>query len=147
MTIDRALVTRKLLLVTADIESLVEIRDKGLAAYLGNSIDQAVVERRLERAVGRMIDINYHVITASGQPPPSDYHASFLKLGELGVLEPDFARTIARAAGLRNRLVHDYEDLDPRKVFDALGEALRDVPIYLARVNDHVKRAARATNP
>ena len=142
MTIDRALVTRKLLLVTADIESLVEIRNKGLAAYLGNSIDQAVVERRLERAVGRMIDINYYVITASGQPPPSDYHGSFLKLGELGVLEPDFARTIARAAGLRNRLVHDYEDLDPRKVFDALREALRDVPIYLARVNDHVKRVA-----
>ncbi len=65
MTIDRDLVTRKLL-VTADIESLIEIRGKGLAAYLGNSIDQAVVERRLERAVGRMIDINYHVITASG---------------------------------------------------------------------------------
>lgn len=142
MTIDAELVTRKLLLVTADIDSLTEIRDKGLAAYLGNSIDQAVVERRLERAVGRMIDINYHLITASGQPPPSDYHGSFLKLVELGVLEPDFARGIARAAGLRNRLVHDYEDPDPRKVFEALGEALRDVPTYLGRINDHVKRAS-----
>ena len=43
MMIDRELVTRKLLLITADIESLIEIRDKGLAIYLGNSIDQAVV--------------------------------------------------------------------------------------------------------
>src|SRR5205823_5691770 len=100
MTIDAELVTRKLLLIAADIESLVEIRDKGLAAYLGNTLDQSVVERRLERAVGRMIDINYHLITAGGQPPPSDYHQSFLKLGGLGVLEPDFARSIARAAGL-----------------------------------------------
>ena len=33
-----------------------------------------------------MIDINYHLITASGHPPPADYHVSFLKLGELGVL-------------------------------------------------------------
>ena len=66
MTIDAELVTRKLLLVTADIDSLTEIRDKGLAAYLGNSIDQAVVERRLERAVGRMIDINDHVKRTSG---------------------------------------------------------------------------------
>lgn len=72
MTIDRELVTRKLLLVTADIESLAAIRDNGPNAYLTNSIDQAVVERRLERAVGRMIDINYHVITASGHPPPAD---------------------------------------------------------------------------
>ena len=81
MTIDRELVTRKLLLVTAEIDSLGTIRDKGRQAYLTSSIDQAVVERRLERAVGRMIDINYHIITASGHPPPSDYHASFLKLG------------------------------------------------------------------
>ena len=139
MTIDRELVTRKLLLVTADIESLAAIRDKGRDAYLTSSIDQAASERRLERAVGRMIDINYHVITASGHPPPADYHASFLKLGEIGVLDPEFARRIARAAGLRNRLVHDYEDLDPGKVFDALGDALRDVPVYLARVNQYVK--------
>ena len=139
MTIDRDLVTRKLLLVTADIESLAAIRDKGRDAYLTSSIDQAASERRLERAVGRMIDINYHVITASGHPPPADYHASFLKLGEIGVLDPEFARRIARAAGLRNRLVHDYEDLDPGKVFDALGDALRDVPVYLARVNQYVK--------
>ena len=139
MTIDSELVTRKLLLVTADIESLVTIHGKGHAAYLASSIDQAVVERRLERAVGRMIDINYHLITASGHPPPADYHASFLKLGELGVLDPEFARRIARAAGLRNRLVHDYEDLDPGKVVDALGDALRDVPVYLARVNHYVK--------
>ena len=139
MTIDPELVTRKLLLVTSDIESLTAIGDKGRDAYLTSSIDQAVAERRLERAVGRMIDINYHIITTSGHPPPADYHGSFLKLGELGVLDPEFARRIARAAGLRNRLVHDYDDLDPGKVFDALGEALQDVPVYLARVNQHLK--------
>ena len=33
--------------------------------------------------IGRMIDVNYHLITESGQPPPPDCHASFLKLGEL----------------------------------------------------------------
>jgi uncharacterized protein YutE (UPF0331/DUF86 family) len=139
MTIDGELVTRKLLLVTAEIDSLGTIRDRGRDAYLASSIDQAVVERRLERAVGRMIDINYHLITASGHPPPSDYHASFLKLADLGVLDPEFARRIARAAGLRNRLVHDYEDLDPGKVFDALDDALRDVPVYLTRVNHYLK--------
>lgn len=140
MTIDRDLVTRKLLLITGDLDPLGAIQEKGVDVYLGTNVDQAVVERRLERAVGRMIDVNYHLITASGHPPPADYHTSFLKLGEMGVLDVDFARRIARAAGLRNRLVHDYEDLDSRKVFEALGEALRDVPLYLARVNEYVKK-------
>lgn len=140
MTIDRDLVTRKLLLITGDLDPLGAIQEKGVDVYLGTTVDQSVVERRLERAVGRMIDVNYHLITASGHPPPADYHTSFLKLGEMGVLDVDFARRIARAAGLRNRLVHDYEDLDSRKVFEALGEALRDVPLYLARVNEYVKK-------
>lgn len=135
MTIDPELVTRKLLLIAADIAALAPIRDRGAVSYERSWIDQAVVERFLERVVGRMIDVNYHVITASGHPPPADYHGSFLRLAEMGLLDPEFARRIARAAGLRNRLVHDYEALDHVKVFAALVDALEDVPQYLERIN------------
>ena len=138
MTIDPELVTRKLVLIAADLGALEAIRDRGADAYLQSWIDQAVVERYLERVIGRMIDVNYHLLTASGHPPPADYHASFVRLGEIGILEPDFARRIARSAGLRNRLVHDYEGLDHAKVFTALVEALDDVPAYVARVNGYL---------
>lgn len=45
---------------------------------------------------------------------------------------------IARCAGLRNRIVHEYDDLDPSKVFDALQAAMEDIPQYLTRVNDFI---------
>lgn len=138
MTIDPQLVTRKLLLIAADIAALESIRARGGDAYARSWIDQAVVERYLERVIGRMIDVNYHLLTASGHPPPADYHASFVRLAEIGVLEPEFARRIASAAGLRNRLVHDYEGLDHAKVFAALVAALADVPTYIERVNAHL---------
>ncbi len=140
MTIDAELVTRKLLLIAAGIEPLAAIAARGIAAYESSVVDQAVVERRLERAIGRMIDVNYHVLTASGQPPPPDYHSSFVRMAELGVFQPEFARQIARAAGLRNRLVHDYDDLDQRLVFEALGMALGEIPRYLAAVNAFLMR-------
>ncbi len=140
MTIDAELVTRKLLLIAADLEPLAAIAARGIAAYESSVVDQAVVERRLERAIGRMIDVNYHVLTASGQPPPPDYHSSFVRMAELGVFQPEFARQIARAAGLRNRLVHDYDDLDQRLVFEALGMALGEIPRYLAAVNAFLMR-------
>ncbi len=140
MTIDADLVTRKLLLIASDLDPLGAIAERDVAAYVGSTVDQAVAERRLERAIGRMIDVNYHLLTASGQPPPSDYHTSFLKLADLGVLEAEFARRIARAAGLRNRLVHDYDDLDQRLVFDALHDALRNVPRYVSAVNAYLAR-------
>ena len=141
MTIDAELVTRKLLLIATDLEPLRAIHARGRDPFLANPFDQAVVERLLERAVTRMIDINYHLITASGQPPPSDYHVSFVRLGDMQVLDRAFATRIARAAGLRNRLVHDYEDIDPGKVYDALDSALADVPIYLSGVNAFLKRS------
>jgi len=140
VTIDADLVTRKLLLIASDLDPLGAIAERDVAAYVGSAVDQAVAERRLERAIGRMIDVNYHLLTASGQPPPSDYHTSFLKLADLGVLEAEFARRIARAAGLRNRLVHDYDDLDQRLVFDALHDALRNVPRYVSAVNAYLAR-------
>ena len=74
--------------------------------------------------------------------PPKDYHASFVTLGDIGVVDRDFAARIARAAGLRNRLVHDYDDLDPHRVFDALRAAVVDVPRYVAAVNAHLAQPA-----
>jgi uncharacterized protein YutE (UPF0331/DUF86 family) len=139
MTVDPALVTRKLLLIAADLDALRPAADRGLDAYLASQLEQAFVERYLERTIGRMIDVNYHLITGSGHPPPPDYHASFLRLADLGVLDPAFARDISRAAGLRNRLVHDYEGLDPVKVFDALAAALADIPRYLDQVNRYLR--------
>jgi len=142
MTLDAALVTRKLLLIASDLESVRALHTRGEAAYLGNRIEQAVCERLIERIVTRMIDINYHVLTATGHAPPNDYFTSFVQMGRAGILEPGFAARIARAAGLRNRLVHDYDDLDQRLLFEALGDVLRDVPVYASAVQRITERDA-----
>jgi uncharacterized protein YutE (UPF0331/DUF86 family) len=140
MTVDRDLVTRKLLLIARDLDTLAAIRDRGADAYESNRIDQAVAERHLERMIGRMIDVNFHLLTESGQPPPSDYHASFVQLAGLGVLEAAFAHRIASSAGLRNRIVHEYDEIDHRRIFEALTMALADIPSYVGQVQAYVER-------
>lgn len=140
MSIDPELVTRKMALIVRDLERLGAIHRGGVLAYCENTVEQAVVERYLERLIGRMIDINYHLITETGDAPPADYHTSFLRLAELRILGFDLAARIARSAGLRNRLVHEYDEIDPRKVFEALGAALDDVPAYLEKVNAFLSR-------
>jgi len=142
MTVDRDLITRKLLLIARDLEELREIASSDVDHFRGDRRDQAVVERYLERMIGRTIDVNFHLITETGHAPPADYHASFIRLADLGVLDAEFARRIARAAGLRNRLVHEYEDIDPRRVFEALQSAFKDLPIYLRRIDEYVTRAS-----
>jgi uncharacterized protein YutE (UPF0331/DUF86 family) len=140
--IDRELVTRKMLLITRDLTALQPIAAKDLEAYLASEFDEILVERYLERAIGRMIDVNYHLITETAHPPPADYHESFAQLGRLGVLDHDFARRLAAYAGLRNRIVHEYDELDPRRVHEALQAVMRDFPAYLRRVDEYLTRSA-----
>ena len=86
MTVDPELVTRKLLLIARDLDELAAIRDRGQDSYLASRVDQAVAERHLERMIGRMIDVNYHLLTESGQAPPNDYFGSFTQLASIGVV-------------------------------------------------------------
>ena len=138
--IDVDLVTRKILLITTDLEALEPLARKPRDAYLESPVDEVLAERYLERVIGRMIDINYHVLTESGQPPPPDYYQSFVALGPLGVLDVAFARRIASSAGLRNRIVHEYDAIDAAKVHDALQTALPDIREYLRLVQAWIER-------
>ncbi len=132
--IDRELVTRKMVLIAEDLRRLERLARKSREEYLASEIDEALAERYLERMIGRMIDVNYHLLTESGEPPPRDYYESFVALARIGVLETEFARRLAPCAGLRNRIVHVYDDLDPARVYESLQSALADVPAYLAAV-------------
>jgi uncharacterized protein YutE (UPF0331/DUF86 family) len=100
--IDAALVTRKALLITRDLADLAPLAQKALDAYLSDPRDELVAERLLERIIGRMIDVNYHLLIESGQPPPPDYYASFVQLAAIGVYDSEFGRRIAACTGLRN---------------------------------------------
>jgi uncharacterized protein YutE (UPF0331/DUF86 family) len=132
--IDPELITRKITLISGDLKQLFRLASMSLTDYLTDPHAEILAERYLERVVGRMIDINYHMITESAEAPPRDYFESFVKMGTLGILPPDLARQIAFCAGLRNRIVHEYDEIDPVRVYEGLQAAVRDIPVYLEAV-------------
>jgi uncharacterized protein YutE (UPF0331/DUF86 family) len=91
--IDPLLITRKIALIAEDLNALLPYGRLTLEDYLADRVNEVVVERYLERIIGRMIDINYHVITELGHPPPKDYFESFTEMGMLGVIPVAFSRT------------------------------------------------------
>jgi uncharacterized protein YutE (UPF0331/DUF86 family) len=136
--IDRTLITRKMNLIIKDLKALEPYAALSLEAYLKNPIHEVLTERYLERIIGRLIDINYHLITELGHPPPKDYFESFVELGRIGILQPEFARIIAQAAGLRNRIVHEYDEIDEEKVYEGLLIAMKDIPRYLQSIQSFI---------
>ena len=136
--IDPHLVTRKINLIVRDLKELATFGGMTFDAYTSSRVNSAAAERYLERIIGRMIDINFHIITELGHSPPKDDFDSFTTLGNLQVLPVEFSQKIAAAAGLRNRIVHEYDALDEQKIHLALREALIDIPQFIDHVNRFV---------
>ena len=132
--IDAELITRKLTLVGEDLRALEPLAALSPEEFATGLANQALAERYLERAIGRMIDVNYHLITELGGAPPKDYFESFVRLADHAVLDGPFARRIAACAGLRNRIAHEYDDIDSDKLHGALRDAIQDVPAYVQQV-------------
>ena len=138
--IDPTLIVRKINLISQDFKEIAELSRKSLQEFLASRVDEVLAERYLERMIGRMIDINYHLITESGSPPPPDYYQSFLQPERLGVLPHDLTQTVSACAGLRNRIVHEYDEIDAVRIHEALQTAARDVPQYLTHVHEYLER-------
>ena len=108
-----------------------------LAAYLavlerhkGRTADQVrnepyEVERLLELLVQVAVDLVAHLVVEQGSSPAS-YREVFREAGRVGVIPTDLATRLADAAGLRNILVHMYEDIDYQIVADSIGRTLQD---------------------
>jgi len=140
MPIDKTLIIRKIKFINEDMVKMERLSRMSFKVYESKYENEIVAERLIERIIGRMIDINYHIITASGYPPPKDFYESFTKLAELGILEGQFAQRMAQAAGLRNRLAHEYNGIDSKKIYQALKQCFTDMPVYLSKITGSLNK-------
>jgi uncharacterized protein YutE (UPF0331/DUF86 family) len=138
-------VRRKLQLIAEDLGRLAHFKDDSFEQITGDFVRMAAVERLLERIVMRAIDINEHLLSelATGREEKITrltYRDTFLRLAELGILPSDFAERIARSAGLRNILVHDYNDVDRRIVYGSIRSCLVDYLEYTEAIAGFLER-------
>lgn len=115
-----------------------------LAGHVGRdatdlAADPFEVERLLELVVQVAVDILNHDLAAADVVPQS-YRDTFIQAGAQGLLPESLADTLALSAGLRNILVHAYEDIDYEMVAASIDRALEDLgrflEIYSARLDE-----------
>lgn len=140
--VDRELILQKLQQLTTYLAELEPIARFPFAQYLENYFTRYTAERLLQLIVDTAADINAHLLVDRTNIPPKDYRDSFLRLADLGLLPRDFAEQIAKSAGLRNILVHQYEVIDHRLVYASIAEALAQYPVYARSIMEFVEAQA-----
>jgi uncharacterized protein YutE (UPF0331/DUF86 family) len=133
--IDQDIVARRILVLNETLLNLEGLRPHLTAQQLvAEPLVQAALERWIQVAVECCIDLAYHVVSARGWTPPDSARGAFESLASHGVIPSELAQRLARAAGMRNILVHDYVRVDRGVLVGALGSALDDLRSFGALV-------------
>jgi len=136
--IEEAIIRRKLSVIVDNLRALEPIRKMTLKEYIQELYKRKATERLLQELIEAAIDINTYIIVQTGNKVPDDYYESFIKLGELNIISSDLAEKLAPSAGLRNRLVHEYDTLEHSMVLDSVKRAQGLYPEYIKQVEDYI---------
>jgi len=137
--LDRQVVRRRLTGIAENLERLGAIVPLTLEQYRADWQCRKATERVLQEIVEAAVDINQHLLVSSGAGSAPDYRQSFIEIGRLGVISADLASVLAPSAGLRHRLVHEYDEIDDAIVLAAVREARSLYPAYLEAVENYLR--------
>jgi uncharacterized protein YutE (UPF0331/DUF86 family) len=134
-SIDSEIVLARLRLIAKYYNTLEQFSNLSLDDFLADFNKQLIVERLLQLMVQAAIDINDHILSKLSPGKSTSNFEAFIELGKLGIITPELGKQLAPSAGLRNRLVHEYDDIDPNQIFHAIKFALSQYPLYVEQIN------------
>lgn len=131
---EREPATSRLMLIVKYLNRLREFESVSLDDYLNSFDYQLIVERLIQLLVDAASDINTYILVQLHSTFPSAYYDSFIEAGNKGIITRELASSLAASAGMRNRLVHQYEEINNRIVFSAIPMALAQFSLYVQQI-------------
>lgn len=92
-------------------------------------------EHCLQLAIQSLLDICHYIIANNNLPRPDDNREAILAIANQGIIPKKFAEKIAPMANMRNLLVHEYLEINPKKIHAALQnlEDFREFSRYILK--------------
>lgn len=135
--VDTERVDRLLSRISDDLRELTGYRSRG-EDLLTDRTALAATKYYLITAIEGCVRVAQHLIVAEGWPVPESNADAVRQLGTQHVLPGDLAAAVARSVGFRNLLVHEYAEIDDRRVLahldrlDDLQQFVRSVAVWLS---------------
>ncbi len=136
--LEKEIVRRKLAVIAENLSALKTIENMSPEEYVKGVLKRKATERLLQELIEAAVDINTHIIVQTGNTVPDGYFESFIMAGEKGIISADLAEKLAPSAGLRNRLVHEYDLLDHSLVLEAVKMAEKLYPKYVKEIETFI---------
>ena len=132
-------------------EAIVELEKIGRTCaqedFINNKEKFAIAEHFLRRALEAVFDIGGHIISRFAYSPgkrPKTIKEIARELGKKGIVDVKFAEDkLVEMAGYRNRLVHFYDEVSPKEMYQIITRDVGDLEFFASTVVEIVNDPAR----
>ena len=132
--IDENLVLAKASRVEDHLRRIQEKRSVTSDEFLADLDRQESILFNLQMAIQNCIDIAAHIISDEELGVAGSTNEMFYMLQENGYLAPELAEKMIAAVGFRNLIVHEYGNVDLKKVYQITHQDVGDLKAYLRAV-------------
>lgn len=134
------------LVIESKIESLIALLEKLKAVLSEYDKNQPLrefllyaAEKKAEEIVELGISINQEMLREKGKVS-SSYYDSFMDLAQFNMFSSAELKELASTAGFRNRLAHEYLEIDSAIALKAMKNILKIYPPYLHKIKQMLHR-------
>ena len=128
--------------VSQDVAFLLERRRQDPAALATDRVQLLALRYAFVTAIEGAIRSAQHIAASEGWRTPATNADAFLVLAGNGVLPNELAGRLAKAAGFRNLLIHQYAEIDDQRVIEHLG-SVGDLDAFVDAVTDWLATSQR----
>jgi len=125
----------------SELKNLSEISEE---EFLSNKINPAAAESYLRRSLEAIFDIGRHILSKSYGFKEIEYKKIALEFGERGIVDKEYARTLIKMAGYRNRMVHLYHEVTPQEIYNILQKHLSDIEHFISEIVSFIESYKKA---
>ncbi|MCS7201743.1 MAG: DUF86 domain-containing protein [Dictyoglomus sp.] len=127
MYIDLDLIQRKMEIIEEEISFLKEMQKFNFSEFQEDIRNIKSVCRSFQNSIQVLIDIGNHIVSSLNLGKPEFYEDIPKFLKNSGIITSEFEEKFKRMIRFRNFLVHEYDKIDPSRIYKYLQYNLKDL--------------------
>jgi len=125
--VDKPLILRKIDRIETYLKQIRQRKDPGIEAFRKDKDLQSIVLFNLIQSIQSCIDIGTHIISDSVWETPGSQADIFEILSQKKIITKPLAGKMIKMIGFRNRIVHEYEKIDLKIVYEVWKKNIGDI--------------------
>jgi len=132
--IDKVLIKNKLNKIETYLKELRNVSVNTYEEYCKNVILKRFIERNIELAIEQVISICKHIVSRLNLREPASYADCFEILAENKIIKEENLEIYKQMAKFRNLLIHIYDKVDDKIVYQIYKERLKDFEVFVEEI-------------